>query len=369
MKEDSGAELRHDSQRARRRWAKLRNAILGNTTSDGRDLTDGGQEQLCDDYFSVALTKKQKLSRETANMLMNEDDRLKIIRVSKPRINSKECSSMSDFDEGGKNNIADCGYIRSQYARFVLKLSLLVQAQCCCRKELTERVANTQRVSLIAAGNAISTAIDVSEYLLRRGYVDAVSRILTDSSSLTNEAKRGYDKEIDTLTATIQIQLDVKSVKSIILDSDYSCSPNVFSLSQAEDGDGQFACMEYIISLHGLKSPSTTLSYSKIHILTRERQHQGKISLRELVSERHVNVDNTGNVHVWDASSVLAYSLINSNVSKDAVADGIFGIDNILKLAHLRSIGNESSLDTKPVKKTRKLSVIELGEYFWYLFL
>ena len=46
---------------------------------------------------------------------------------------------------------------------------------------------------------------------------------------------------------------------------------------------------------------------------TRERCHNHKIQIKDLMSHVHYGVDNTGNTRLWDSSSVLTYCIANSN--------------------------------------------------------
>merc|ERR1719215_582581 len=109
-------------------------------------------------------------------------------------------------------------------------------------------------------------------------------------------------------------------------------------LNPQDDG---YQCIEYKIPV---KSSPLNMP---IHILTRERTVKDqKVNLKDLVSHRHIGVDHTGSIKVWDAAAVLAYCLLNGN-------KGYFHLPNLLNLAVV--VPNIEKGSTR-----KKLRVVEL---------
>ena len=343
-------------ERARERWRKLRTAILG-----ARDGVDEEQSS-CDYANNNTLTKFPGFSSVVISRNRFSDtrkefrERLVTIRISKPRQQSQQCEKE----------------IEDAYSRFVFRVHVSASAQLCLPDSQT-----TANVSLIAAGNAISTAVDVSEYLTRRAVAGPVTLISTslspraaaaavasDEQQHHNVKFRAEDDASTSGTSIITIHLNVPNLQQAYSDDDSSShnddddNDDSVLCSTTDNNNAalpiKYDCIEYIIPASGFTKP--------IRLLTRERTQisgvHAKMNFKELVSQRYVGVDNTGNARVWDSASVLAYCLLSDESFEP------FGIPSIMSLAvpivhHYTSPdGNTRS----PSSSTRnKLRVIELG--------
>lgn len=240
-------------------------------------------------------------------------------------------------------------------------------------------------IKLISTGQSISTAIDLSQYLLRNKFVNSITQIKSgiytndDDHSSTNSTN-SVSKE----TPFIEIYMDISTSTKIITDKE-TIDINIIKENgedcyNCEDKDEndviqtplqRFPCEGFVCTEYIIPSSSTSWKSGPIHVLTREKKgplpgSSSKIDLKQLVSQRYVGVDNTGCIKVWDAAAVLAYCLLNENNTSDGMNTNCFGLSSLVNLASLpsymeNSCSGDQHIVSNKSRQRRNLRVIELG--------